>query len=188
MKRKKNKKVNKRLVITIGVVVTFLLILFLIFLFGRKLFEKDYYVVQSRVNNIEEYSKDVPDGFETVGWLQIQGTNIDYPLLYNSEWNYPGSMDGYGKMAYYEKGFHNHFEISGHNLFNLSSEPLLKDQLFTRFEELMSFVYYDFAKENKYIHTVEKDGVSVCDISTLWVNKEIKNNIEDYDLAVKSER
>ena len=40
---------------------------------------------------------------------------------------------------------------------------------------------------NIYTHVVEKDGVSVCDISTCWEEKHSKNNIVDYQLDVKSE-
>lgn len=40
---------------------------------------------------------------------------------------------------------------------------------------------------NIYTHVVEKDGVSVCDISTCWEEKHSKNNIVDYKLDVKSE-
>lgn len=36
-----------------------------------------------------------------------------------------------------------------------------------------------------YIHTVEKDGVSVCDISTTWTDKEAKTGIVNYDLDIK---
>lgn len=44
---------------------------------------------------------------------------------------------------------------------------------------------YKTDTENTYTHIVEKDGVSVCDISTSWVNKKITTNIVDYKLAVK---
>lgn len=44
---------------------------------------------------------------------------------------------------------------------------------------------YKTSVENIYTHVIEKDGVSVCDISTSWVNKEIKSYIVDYDLEVK---
>lgn len=46
-------------------------------------------------------------------------------------------------------------------------------------------------KPNQYIHKIEKDGISVCDIATTWleVNKESnKQNIIEYDLAVKHEK
>ena len=41
--------------------------------------------------------------------------------------------------------------VYGHNIMNLGSKPALKDESFTRLEELMAYVYYDFAKDNKYI-------------------------------------
>ena len=44
---------------------------------------------------------------------------------------------------------------------------------------------YKTSVENVYTHVIEKDGVAVCDISTSWVNKEIKSYIVDYDLEVK---
>ena len=42
-------------------------------------------------------------------------------------------------------------DVSGHNILNLSSNPVMKDEMFIYFEELMNFVYYDFAKENQFI-------------------------------------
>ena len=40
----------------------------------------------------------------------------------------------------------------------------------------------------QFVHTIEKDGVSVCDISTTWEERTSKDNIFDYDLDVKNER
>lgn len=42
--------------------------------------------------------------------------------------------------------------------------------------------------ENSYIHIVEKDGISVCEIATSWSNKTTENNIVDYNLKVKNEK
>ena len=41
--------------------------------------------------------------------------------------------------------------IKGHNILNLSKNPLIADKYHSRFEQLMSFTYLDFVKENKYI-------------------------------------
>lgn len=38
-----------------------------------------------------------------------------------------------------------------------------------------------------YTHIIEKDGISVCDIVTVWEEKNSKNNIIDYNLDVKNE-
>ncbi len=42
--------------------------------------------------------------------------------------------------------------------------------------------------ENSYIHIVEKDGISVCEIATSWENKTTENNIVNYNLKVKNEK
>ena len=47
---------------------------------------------------------------------------------------------------------------------------------------------YKTPAENVYNHIVEKDGVSVCDISTTWVQKEDKETIVEYNLDVKNEK
>lgn len=138
--------------IKVSILVFSLLLLILFFTqIAIKQFQKDSFVIESRISNVEKNVVDSLDEYKTVGWIKIQGTNIDYPILYNSNWIYPGDMEKYAKMAYYEPGFHNHFDVSGHNIYNLSSTPIIHNKLFTRFEELMDFVYYDFAKENRYI-------------------------------------
>ena len=38
-----------------------------------------------------------------------------------------------------------------------------------------------------YTHIIEKDGISVCDIVTVWDERNSKNNIIDYNLDVKNE-
>jgi acyl-ACP thioesterase len=38
-----------------------------------------------------------------------------------------------------------------------------------------------------YTHIIEKDGVSVCDIVSVWNERNSKNNIVDYNLDVKNE-
>jgi len=40
---------------------------------------------------------------------------------------------------------------------------------------------------NTFTHIIEKDGVSVCDISTVWEEKTGKDSIVDYDLDVKKD-
>lgn len=46
---------------------------------------------------------------------------------------------------------------------------------------------YKSENENQYTHIIEKDGVSVCDISTSWTEKTPRTSIVDYDMDVKSE-
>ena len=46
---------------------------------------------------------------------------------------------------------------------------------------------YKSVKENQYTHIIEKDGMSVCDISTTWKEKTPYTSIVDYNLKVKNE-
>lgn len=45
----------------------------------------------------------------------------------------------------------NQVTVSGHNILNLSTNPLITNKNHKRFEQLMSFVYLDFVKDNKYV-------------------------------------
>ena len=47
--------------------------------------KKPIYQIESRGRNIEKAQKKDSDGMKTVGWLRVQGTNIDYPILQHPE-------------------------------------------------------------------------------------------------------
>lgn len=40
---------------------------------------------------------------------------------------------------------------------------------------------------NQFVHTIEKDGISVCDIATIWEERNSEENIVNYNLNVKNE-
>ena len=42
--------------------------------------------------------------------------------------------------------------------------------------------------ENAYTHSIEKDGVSVCDVLTQWTDNKFANDIVNYNLDVKNEK
>ena len=98
----------------------------------------------------------------------------------------------------------------GHNILNLGSSPKKKADNFKRFEELMAFVYYDFADENKYFQItidgedylykiyaagfIKSDLVSVFysgdnneDELQYQINDLLKHSIYDYDVDVNVE-
>jgi len=156
--KKKNKKVKavKNKVYLFTILISILLIILLI-LFGFKLFEKDYYKIESRIDKVKE-NKKINDVYETSGWLRVQGTDIDLPVLYSKDYSedFPMELKEFVWTVDKDTKFHNNTKIIGHNLYNLSASPKLESEYFHRFEQLMSFVYYDFAKENKYIqYTVD---------------------------------
>ena len=106
-----------------------------------------------RVKEIEKERKKDGDGYKTIGWLRVQGTNIDTPIV---SYENIESLDNISKEDYLwnEEGnekLYNRVNIQGHNILNLSANPEIGLEYFTRFDDLMSFVYLDFVKENKYI-------------------------------------
>lgn len=108
------------------------------------------YKIQSRVNQVKEYSlKD--DGYKTVGWLRVQGTNIDYPVLYGPGYDFGMKTDDFVWTEVDFEKLNNIVYITGHNFLNLSKKPLIANENHKRFEQLMSFAYLDFVKKNKYI-------------------------------------
>ena len=144
-----NLKNMKRIVFFIFSLVILLLVLLLL----NKILDKSYYKVSSRVQNISDAKKDYNyDDFSVVGWLRVQGTNIDYPILSDlKNKKYPVEIERYGWINTGDNKYHNVVNIYGHNIMNLGSHPMVSDETFNRFEELASFVYYDVAKKNKYI-------------------------------------
>ncbi len=120
---------------------------------------QEYYKIESRISNVENFDNPDTNDFEAIGWLRVQGTDLDMPIMHSStaDYSYPVEFDNY-VWTINEKPFSNNMMVlSGHNIMNLSTNPQKKAEYFKRFEELMSFVYYDFAKENKYFQ-ITLDG------------------------------
>ena len=131
----------------------YLLIIFIVIVFSFFLFYYFFnYKVNSRVNNLKNY-KSSDSYVHAVGWLKIQGTNIDYPVIYNSS---SIDINAIGEENYLwtnvnNKKISNRVFIVGHNIKNVSKNPLITNKDHVRFEQLLSFVYYDFAKDNEYV-------------------------------------
>lgn len=149
-KKKKTNLYKNKIYITICIFS--ILAIILLILLGFRIFEKDYYKVDSRVDKIKETGK-FNDTYDTAGWLKVQGTDIDLPVLYSDDFSepFPVELESFVWTENYDKKHHNLTKIVGHNIYNLSSSPKLESKYFHRFEQLMNFVYYDFAKDNKYI-------------------------------------
>ena len=113
-----------------------------------------------RVKHIKKEKKKEKNakGYATIGWLRVQGTNIDAPIIkYDSmEGMEEVNKDDFLWNEYPVEKIQKRVNIQGHNILNLSAKPEVGLDYFTRFENLMSFVYIDFAKENQYIqYTVD---------------------------------
>ena len=98
---------------------------------------KERYEELSKINN------------DMIGWIKIEGTNIDYPVMYskNNE-DYYLSHSFYKEKSYSGTPFvsknynidNNNILIYGHNVNNK-----------TLFSELLNYANYDFYQKHKYI-------------------------------------
>ncbi len=156
MKPKKKKNKNKRnSLVILGIAVIVLLgIMILVFSFNENQKNNtEYYHPESRY---EKATSTIIEGTVTKGWIKVQGTNIDYPVVVENE-----TIKGVKEYAWVSSEYYDgetRMAIYGHNIQNVSYKPLITDQKHKRFEQLMSFVYEDFAKENLYVQ-YSHDGV-----------------------------
>lgn len=148
MKKSSNKKV--KILVCLCIIAT---IFFIVFLSFHK-----YYKISDRVDKMKSKSD-----YPVIGWIRVQGTNIDYPVLYANE----TGIDIYNVNSDYSFAWRNvntdtlneRTIVLGHNIRNVSSKPLKNEKKFNNFENIPSFLYYDFVKENKYIqYTVGKEN------------------------------
>lgn len=153
---KKEKETTKKVAYDAALI---LLTFIIIFMMVASLFlPKNYYKIESRVENVKNDTES--SEYETTGWIKVQGTNIDYPVRYLEDVNKLSDLtDDFSWILNKVTELTDRTILYGHNLKNISSKPLITATDQNRFEQLVSFVYYDFAKENKYIqYTIgEKD-------------------------------
>ncbi len=147
-KKTKRKLKKHSVVIFITTVLCLLVGGFLIFYLIN---ENKFYQIESRVDKVAKKVKEDKAKIKTVGWLRVQGTKIDYPIIYAPNYNFTYDMEDFVWTETDFEKLNNIIYIKGHNILNLSKNPLIADKYHSRFEQLMSFTYLDFVKENKYI-------------------------------------
>ena len=159
VKKIKNKKKNQRIklfAVAIGLLICCCILLFL--LLYQRFWSKEIYKVDSRVKNITEEKKKDQENYQTIGWLRVQGTNIDTPIIGYKRDDIEISVEkeNYLWNEINKEKLYNKVNIMGHNILNLSANPQSGLDYFVRFDDLMSFVYTNFVEENKYIqYTVD---------------------------------
>lgn len=199
--KKKKKKTNLIAFVVIGIVLLVAAVLLIVRYFASDTSEA-YYQPESRH---ERASVTIVEDSITLGWIMVQGTNIDYPVVYETDAVYQGLSDYTWISSKYVDG-ENRMAIFGHNILNVSDKPLITDPSHTRFEQLMSFVYEDFAKENLYIQYSHDGGDNLYKIYAVgfedadedlgesydsneelrsYISRVKKNSIYDYDIDVK---
>ena len=157
MKKKKKvrqKKVKTVIVLSI-VIIIFIAAIVFFFLSDEKVMSNFKISDETeKINNAKKYGDDI------VGWLRVEGTNIDLPLVG------AGNDDVDVSKGDYDFAWTNSFPdensnrptFISHNIRNVSSNPIIDDDTMTRFEQLMSYIYLDFIKYNQFIEYTNSEG------------------------------
>lgn len=151
----------------------------LLVIIGFFIFSKKTFRIESRVKNVEMMKKNDSDDIKTVGWLRVQGTNIDYPIIYAPTVNLSYRTDDFVWTNANYKSLNNMVYISGHNIKNLSREPLVANKDHSRFEQLMSFIYINFIEKNQYIQYTYNGNDYLYKIYSVYFEE--RNNLELYE-------
>lgn len=110
---------------------------------------KSYYRVEDRTKKINDFKE--KNDINPLGWLRVQGTNIDFPIVYYDDLDVTDPKYELGWNYLEDRKLTKKVTIFSHNVLNVSSTPLIADKNHKRFEQLLSFIYTDFVKKNKYI-------------------------------------
>lgn len=180
MKKSKNKRLIYTTIITtlLLVAIAVLLVLGLIKLISSI---KPFYESKERMEEIKAYNK-IHDKTKAVAWIRVQGTNIDYPVIYViGSLDLTSITDDFTWVMNDVNNLTNYTYILGHNIQNVSSHPLITNKNHTRFEQLPSFMYLDFAKDNKYIqYTIDgKDYLYKIFSVSIVKNKDLSHETTD---------
>lgn len=146
---------KKRVLLLLGLLIIIVAIV-LVFVYYKGNYKISDFVALEETDKIEDAKK---YGDTVVGWLRVEGTNIDLPLIMvdddtdvlNDEYQFAWTNsipDGTGNRPAY---------IS-HNVRNVSSNPIVGDNTMNYFEQLMSFIYPDFIKDNQFIEFTNSEG------------------------------
>ena len=188
---KKNKKSVRGLIRLAVVLVVLILFVFGVWMLVNYFMDEnkpEIYFIDTR--NEQALNTHLEDAW-TVGWIRVQGTNIDYPIIYET-------VDAYNSGQPYTWTYHvpdqdeTRMVILGHNVQNVSYDPIITDPTHKDFEQLMSFAKYDFAKDNFYIQiSIPGEGEALykiyavsfrmyTDDTTDYYKKEDKEELKKY--------
>lgn len=171
-KKKKKKKFFETKYLLFGLLIIF--IIFLIFLLVKNIFisQNEGFKIKSHVGDVKEsVKKNDNDLTKTIGWVEIPGTEMNMPIFRITD-KYsvpPVEKSKFSWTLSQNTGYQKMMVVFGHNIYNLGV-PKVNDEDFVRFEQLMAYVYEDFAKEHEYFQiTIDgKDyGYKIFSVSLL---------------------
>ncbi len=141
-------------------IVIFILILIvsLLFVFWHSKLKRSNFMleeVQAKITEAKEY------GDKVVGWLRVEGTNIDLPLIeVDEDTNLNRNDYDFAWTNSFPDQNKNRPAFVSHNIRNVSRNPVVGDKSMRRFEQLMSFIYPDFIRKYQYIQYTDEQGTS----------------------------
>ena len=149
---------KKKKIIMILAVLVIIVAIGLVFVYYKVNFKTSNFSVlkeNDKINEAKQYGDDV------VGWLRVEGTNIDLPLIRADENTdlLRGDYD-FAWTNSFPDGSGNRPAYISHNVRNVSRNPIVGDDTMTRFEQLMSFIYPQFIEENQFIEFTDSEGNS----------------------------
>ena len=176
-------KGKKKLYLIFGVIIIFVAACIL-FLYQNMSKTSDFTIKDesSKIENAKKYGDDV------VGWLRVEGTNIDLPLIARNNVADVSRRDyEFAWTNSFPDEKSNHFTFISHNIRNVSSNPIVGDDSMTYFEQLMSFIYPDFVEENQFVEFTDSSGETViCRIYGITLIDE-GQSLSYYDTFTKKE-
>lgn len=142
--------------VLILVIIIILVAIILCFLYYKSSFKTSDFAVLDETKKIEDAKK---YGDEVVGWLRVEGTNIDLALIRAGDDTdvLKGDYD-FAWTHSFPDGTGNRPAFISHNIRNVSRNPIVGDDSMTRFEQLMAFIYPDFVKDNQFIEFTDSEG------------------------------
>ncbi len=151
-KKRKKERVFKTKYLLFGLLIIF--IIFLIFLLVKNIVitHSEVFRIKSHVNDVKESVKNNDnDRNKTIGWVDIPGTEMSMPIFrITDSYSVPSVQNSkFSWTLSQNTKFQNMMVVFGHNIYNLGV-PKVEDEDFVRFEQLMGYVYEDFAEEHEY--------------------------------------
>ena len=171
---------KSRLIVGIGIIIIVITCLVLYFISKKDINYIDYYSIESRISKIKDTKiADSP----AIGWVRVQGTNIDTPMVIRTDEVEESVGYNYLWLSEYYFENENRKVIYGHNIRNVSAYPEVGNTEHIKFEQLVSFAYYDFAKENLYIQFSDGNDEALYKIYAVTFN----NLGDEYGQSYKKE-
>lgn len=179
-KRKKGRKQYKLLFYGVVLMLLLLLIILVWWISSLSIF-KGFSVVD-RTEKIAQSQKKNKDGIKTVAWIRVQGTNIDYPVIYAPLYDFSYISSDFAWTEDDNKDLDYATRVYGHNIKNLSNKPLITNPNHSRFEQLLSYAYLEFAKKNQFIQYTKNNKDYVFRIfSVAYQESSALDIFSDYD-------